>query len=253
MTDTYKQRYFKHNPKNKEKDIYKAGGLKKQYFSFVQKKINENPYFRPDDKYYVIRIAKGLMLNLEETEFFLHCSGYTFSDRNKKDKVIKELLQQGVHNINIWDERIREVSEKALSQIFFPAKVLDVFKRDASCEGVAREVLLDNAGVYEDENEAVSIYLFCCNLDPTTFSTGTFFHARFTRSFTEAIKAFVSRADTKVLLQLRKELRKMDLTFFLSHKMMKDYFEKYCPILNSILSKWKLVRELEEVTRDGRL
>ena len=148
--------------------------------------------------------------------------------------------------------RLREYSEEALSQIFFPAKVLDVFKRDASCEEVAREVLLDNAGVYEDENEAVSIYLFCCNLDPTTFSTGTFFHARFTRSFTEAIKAFVSRADTKVLLQLRKELRKMDLTFFLSHKMMKDYFEKYCPILNSILSKWKLVRELEEVARDRR-
>lgn len=115
----YKQRYFKHNPKNKEKDIYKAGGFKKQYFSFVQKKINENPYFRPDDKYYVIRIAKGLMLNLEETEFFLHCSGYTFSDRNKKDKVIKELLQQGVQNIYIWDERIREVS----GDNFFPALI----------------------------------------------------------------------------------------------------------------------------------
>ena len=148
--------------------------------------------------------------------------------------------------------RLREYSEKTLSQIFFPAEVLDVFKRDASCEEVAREVLLDKAGVYEDENEVVSIYLFCCNLDSTTFSTGTFFHARFTKSFTGAIKAFVSRADTQVLLQLRKELRKMDLTFFLSHKMMKDYFEKYCPTLNSILSKWKLVRELEEVARDGR-
>lgn len=149
--------------------------------------------------------------------------------------------------------KLREYSEKALSQIFFPVEVLDVYKRDASCEEVAREVLLDNAGVYEGENEAVSIYLFCGNLDLTTFSTGTFFHARFTRSFTEAIRAFVSRADTKVLLQLRKELRKMDLTFFLSHKMMKDYFEKYCPTLNSILSKWKLVRELEEVARDGRV
>ena len=142
--------------------------------------------------------------------------------------------------------RLCEYSEKALSQIFFPVEVLDVFERDASCEEVAREVLLDNAGVYEDENEVVSIYLFCCNLDPTTFSTGTFFHARFTKSFAGAIKAFVSRADTKVLLQLRKELRKMDLTFFLSHKMMKDYFEKCCPTLNSILSKWKLVRELKE-------
>ncbi len=145
--------------------------------------------------------------------------------------------------------RLREYSEKALSRIFFPVEVLDVFKRDASCEEVAREVLLD-AGVYEDENEVVSVYLFCCNLDPATFSTGTFFHARFTKSFTGAIKAFVSKADTQVLLQLRKELKKMDLTFFLSHKMMKDYFEKYCPTLNSILSRWKLVRELEEVARD---
>ena len=148
--------------------------------------------------------------------------------------------------------RLREYSEKALSQIFFPAEVLDVFKRDASCEEVAREVLLDNAGVYEDENEVVSIYLFCCNLDPTTFSTGTFFHTRFTKSFNGAIKTFVSKADTQALLQLRKELKKMDLTFFLSHKMMKNYFEKYCPTLNSILSKWKLVKELEEVARDGR-
>ena len=148
--------------------------------------------------------------------------------------------------------RLREYSEKALSQIFFPVEVLDVFKRDASCEEVAREVLLDNAGVYEDENEVVSVYLFCCNLDPTTFSTGTFFHARFTKSFNGAIKAFVSKADTQALLQLRKELKKMDLTFFLSHKMMKDYFEKYCPTLNSILSKWKLVRELEKVARDEK-
>ena len=148
--------------------------------------------------------------------------------------------------------RLREYSEKALSQIFFPVEVLDVFKRDASCEKVAREVLLDNAGVYEDENEVVSIYLFCCNLDPTTFSTGTFFHTRFTKSFNGAIKTFVSKADTQALLQLRKELKKMDLTFFLSHKMMKNYFEKYCPTLNSILSKWKLVKELEEVARDGR-
>ena len=147
--------------------------------------------------------------------------------------------------------RLREYSEEALSQIFFPAEVLDVFKRDASCEEVAREVLLDNAGVYEDENEAVSIYLFCCNLDPTTFSTGTFFHARFTKSFAGAIKAFVSRADTRALLHLRRELRKMDLTFFLSHKMMEDYFEKHCPTLNNILSKWKLVRELEEVARES--
>ena len=149
--------------------------------------------------------------------------------------------------------RLREYSEKALSRICFPAEVLDVFKRDASCEEVAREVLLDKAGVYEDENEVVSVYLFCCNLDQTTFSTGTFFHARFTKSFNGAIKTFVSKADTQALLQLRKELKKMDLTFFLSHKMMKDYFEKYCPTLNSILSKWKLVRELEEVARDGRL
>ena len=148
--------------------------------------------------------------------------------------------------------RLREYSEKALSRIFFPAEVLDVFRRDASCEEVAREVLLDNAGVYEDENEVVSIYLFCCNLDPTTFSTGTFFHTRFTKSFNGAIKTFVSKADTQALLQLRKELKKMDLTFFLSHKMMKNYFEKYCPTLNSILSKWKLVKELEEVARDGR-
>ena len=33
--------------------------------------------------------------------------------------------------------RLREYGEKALSRIFFPVEVLDVFKRDVSCEGVS--------------------------------------------------------------------------------------------------------------------
>ena len=113
----FKQRYFKNDPKKKEKDIYKDGGFKKQYFSFVQKKINKNPYFRPDDKYNIIRIAKGLKLTLDETEIFLHCSGYSFSDRDKKDKIIKDLLKQKIYNIYIWDERIRD----GTGEDFFPA------------------------------------------------------------------------------------------------------------------------------------
>ena len=112
----FKQRYFKNNPKEKEKNIYKDGGLRKQYFSFVQKKINKNPYFRPDDKYNIIRIAKGLKLTLGETEIFLHCSGYSFSDRNKKDKIIKELLKQGIYEMWIWYEKILE----ATGENFFP-------------------------------------------------------------------------------------------------------------------------------------
>lgn len=112
----FKQRYFKNNPEQKEKNIYKDGGLRKQYFSFVQKKINKNPYFRPDDKYNIIRIAKGLKLTLGETEIFLHCSGYSFSDRNKKDKIIKELLKQGIYEMWIWYEKILE----ATGENFFP-------------------------------------------------------------------------------------------------------------------------------------
>ena len=192
----------------------------------------------------MITTSYSSLLQSSDTQSMINSLENTLLDRERNEWYTVNRFK--------WS-KLREYSEKALSQIFFPVEVLDVFKRDASCEEVAREVLLDNAGVYEGENEAVSVYLFCGNLDPTTFSTGTFFHARFTRSFTEAIRAFVSKADTKVLLQLRKELRKMDLTFFLSHKMMKDYFEKYCPTLNSILSKWKLVRELEEAARDGRV
>lgn len=115
----YKQRYLRKNPKKKDKDISEDGGLLKQYISFIQKKILKNPYFRPDDKYNIIRIAKGLKLTLDETEIFLHCSGYSFSDRDKKDKIIKDLLKQKIYNIYIWDEKIREVS----GDTFFPAKI----------------------------------------------------------------------------------------------------------------------------------
>lgn len=114
----FKQKYLKNNPKKKDSDIYKDGGFKKQYYSFVQKSLIKNPYFRPDDKYYVIRIAKGLTLTLKETEFFLHCSGYTFSERNKKDKIIIDLLKQGNYNIHIWHDRIYENT----GENFFPAE-----------------------------------------------------------------------------------------------------------------------------------
>ena len=44
---------------------------------------------------------------------------------------------------------------------------------------------------------------------------------------------------------MKKELKKMDHMFFLSHEMVRSYFEKYCPNLNSLLDSWKLVNRLE--------
>ena len=140
-------------------------------------------------------------------------------------------------------------SESVLLGVFFPVEVLEVFKRDNSHEELAQRALSKGAAIYEGESEVASVYSFYYGLSPSMLSGGTFFHIRFTESFNRFLDSFVSKVDfyggCSLLLDMRRELKKMDHMFFLSHEMVKSYFEKYCPNLNSLLDSWKLVNRLE--------
>lgn len=140
-------------------------------------------------------------------------------------------------------------SESVLLGVFFPVEVLEVFKRDNSHEELAQRALSKGAAIYEGESEVASVYSFYYGLSPSMLSGGTFFHIRFTESFNRFLDSFVSKVDfyggCSLLLAMRRELKKMDHMFFLSHEMMRSYFEKYCPNLNNLLDSWKLVNRLE--------
>ena len=144
-------------------------------------------------------------------------------------------------------------SKEILLQVFFPIEVLNTFKKDTSHEEEAQQALQKSGGVY-DNNEAASVYSFYYALDSNTLQTSTFFHIRFTESFNEAIRSFVVKADfcgeIRTLLELRKEVEKLSHMFFLSHEMVKNYFEKYCPNLGIILDNWKVVNELVNVSTE---
>ena len=140
-------------------------------------------------------------------------------------------------------------SESVLLGVFFPVEVLEVFKRDTSHEELAQKALSKSAAMYEGESEVASVYSFYYGLSSSMLSGGTFFHIRFTESFNRFLDSFVSKVDfhggCSLLLAMRRELKKIDHMFFLSHEMVRSYFEKYCPNLNSLLDSWKLVNRLE--------
>ncbi len=99
----YIQKYQKKNPKSKPSDIYKAGGITRQTFSKIISKRNDD--FHPT-KDTVIKLALGLKLTLNETEDLLQSSGYAFSEKNKTDVEIKNLLSIGDYNILNWNDKI---------------------------------------------------------------------------------------------------------------------------------------------------
>lgn len=147
--------------------------------------------------------------------------------------------------------KFAECSKEILLQVFFPIEVLNTFKRDTSHEEEVQQAFQKSGGVYSND-EATSVYSFYYALDLNILQTSTFFHIRFTKSFNDAIRSFIVKADfcgrIRVLLELRKEVEKLSHMFFLSHEMVKNYFEKYCPNLAIVLDNWKAVNELANIS-----
>ena len=103
----YMQKYFERFPENKNSDIYNAAYISKQTFSKILS--NRKPDYRPK-KDTCIQLALGLRLSLNEAEDFLQSAGYSFSERDKKDLEIMNLLNKSNYNLFDWYNQINSVT-----------------------------------------------------------------------------------------------------------------------------------------------
>ena len=114
--DWYMQKYRERFPNNKQSKIYNDAGISKQTFSKILS--NRKPDFRPK-KDTVIQLSLGLKLTINETEDFLQCAGYAFSEHDKKDIEVRNLLNENIYDKNEWSNRIYDATGK----IFFKALI----------------------------------------------------------------------------------------------------------------------------------
>lgn len=113
--DWYIKKYQERFPDKPLYNIWKDGGLSPKHWNKIQKKINieKNTNYHPD-KDTVIKLAKGLVLTLNEAEDLLISNGNAFAD-NERDSEIKKLFCEQNYNLFIWNDRIYELTGK----IFF--------------------------------------------------------------------------------------------------------------------------------------
>ena len=114
--DWYMQKYRELHPEEKQSSIWKNGGLSRQTFSKIISNRKQDSRPKKDT---VIQIALGLRLTLNETEDLLQSAGYTFSERDKKDMEIKNLLAEKNYEQKEWTNRIYQSTGK----IFFNALI----------------------------------------------------------------------------------------------------------------------------------
>ena len=126
-----------------------------------------------------------------------------------------------------------------------PAEARDIIQRQTDNFGVFFDVdrCYEIAAILQLENKDIVRDLRRLSLDPTLFLDDKL------KVIDTLTSMGVSKVDfyggCSLLLDMRRELKKIDHMFFLSHEMVRSYFEKYCPNLNSLLDSCKLVNRLE--------
>ncbi|HYE10922.1 MAG TPA: hypothetical protein VEF53_12145 [Patescibacteria group bacterium] len=78
-----------------DSDVYKKAGIDRRHFS----KIRSNPNYQPS-KSTVLSLALALKLSKKETVKLLTSAGYSFSDSDTFDLVIKFFLERGIYDMN---------------------------------------------------------------------------------------------------------------------------------------------------------
>jgi hypothetical protein len=93
-------------------EVYKSAGLDRKHFS----KIRSKPDYRPK-KSTIFALALGLELNKEDTEELLGSAGYSLSESETSDLVIKFCLDKHIYDVNQVNEYLVYFSEKPLGSI----------------------------------------------------------------------------------------------------------------------------------------
>jgi hypothetical protein len=90
-------------------EVYKNAGIDRKHFS----KIRSKPDYRPK-KSTVIALGLGLKLDEEEFEQLLESAGYSLSDSETADLVIKFCLEKKIYDVFQVNEYLDYFSQKTL-------------------------------------------------------------------------------------------------------------------------------------------
>ncbi|MBR1645811.1 MAG: hypothetical protein IJ685_03440 [Selenomonadaceae bacterium] len=90
-------------------EVYKRAHLNRRFLS----KLRTNRYYKPHKRTIFI-IAFGLKLNLAETEDLLNRAGYSFSDYDMADVIIKFFFEQNIHDLFTVNEALDRYGCKPL-------------------------------------------------------------------------------------------------------------------------------------------
>jgi hypothetical protein len=91
-------------------DVYKRAGVDRKLFS----KIRSNPEYRPS-KNTIIALAFGLELDEEEFDQLLESGGYSLSESDTSDLVIKFCLEKKIYDVFQVNEYLDYFSQKTLT------------------------------------------------------------------------------------------------------------------------------------------
>jgi hypothetical protein len=108
---TLKQVLFRFIDKTgaRDSEVYKKAGIDRKHFS----KIRTNPTYRPK-KNTVIALALALELDFEETDELLGAAGYSLSDSETHDLVIRFCLEKKIFDLYSVNQALDYFSLKPL-------------------------------------------------------------------------------------------------------------------------------------------
>lgn len=94
----------------RDPEVYKKAGIDRKHFS----KIRSNPDYHPK-KNTVISLALALELNLDETDEFLESAGFSLSDSDTSDLIIRYFIQKNKYDLDDVNEALISFYRKPIT------------------------------------------------------------------------------------------------------------------------------------------
>lgn len=93
----------------KDSDVYKKSGLTRQMFSKIRCKTDYIP-----TKSIMLSLAVGMQLTVQETEKLLASGNQLLSLSDTGDLIVRFFMEQGVYNLNVYNEYLFEYDQHLL-------------------------------------------------------------------------------------------------------------------------------------------